>query len=211
MVSLLTLWRSCWKSQVGGVKEHADMVAKLRRVGKGLGVYQFDKVSVELNHIQFYYCSSSWLTEWRSHMARGGSDETPLHPSQGPNNRKGFTWVWDIRHRLVLDVDANENEKINCFMAQLTWLKFLCCTCLAKNIAKIMQPASILDHILDTFLCATIDHILDHLLMCNNSNRNDVFGLWRRFLIRPCILPIFDILWSATLKLTLLCRNCKRR
>lgn len=31
------------EEQVGGVKEHADMVAKLRRVGKGLGVYQFDK------------------------------------------------------------------------------------------------------------------------------------------------------------------------
>lgn len=30
------------EEQVGGVKEHADFVAKLRRVGKGLGVYQFD-------------------------------------------------------------------------------------------------------------------------------------------------------------------------
>lgn len=27
------------------MKEHADYVAKLRRVGKGLGVYQFDAVS----------------------------------------------------------------------------------------------------------------------------------------------------------------------
>ena len=32
--------------QVNGVKESADYVAKLRRVGKGLGVYQFDAVSL---------------------------------------------------------------------------------------------------------------------------------------------------------------------
>ena len=31
--------------QVNGVKEVSDYVAKLRRVGKGLGVYQFDQAS----------------------------------------------------------------------------------------------------------------------------------------------------------------------
>lgn len=30
------------------MKEHADMVAKLRRVGKGLGVYQFDQVNLAI-------------------------------------------------------------------------------------------------------------------------------------------------------------------
>ena len=34
--------------QVNGVKEVADYVSKLRRVGKGLGVYQFDAVSQPL-------------------------------------------------------------------------------------------------------------------------------------------------------------------
>ncbi len=34
------------EEQVHGVKECADYVAKLRRVGKGLGVYQFDDVSL---------------------------------------------------------------------------------------------------------------------------------------------------------------------
>lgn len=36
--------------QVNGVKEAADYVAKLRRVGKGLGVYQFDAVSFTSSH-----------------------------------------------------------------------------------------------------------------------------------------------------------------
>lgn len=30
-------------AQAGGVKEIADYVAQLRRVGRGLGVYEFDK------------------------------------------------------------------------------------------------------------------------------------------------------------------------
>ena len=34
--------------KVSGVKEVADYVSKLRRVGKGLGVYQFDAVSQSL-------------------------------------------------------------------------------------------------------------------------------------------------------------------
>ena len=58
------------EEQVGGVKEHADMVAKLRRVGKGLGVYQFDKVRFQLNHVQIYHCSSYWMNADGSQTAR---------------------------------------------------------------------------------------------------------------------------------------------
>jgi len=36
------------EEQVNGVKECADYVAKLRRVGKGLGVYMFDDVSTSV-------------------------------------------------------------------------------------------------------------------------------------------------------------------
>ena len=41
--------------QVNGVKEAADYVAKLRRVGKGLGVYQFDAVSLHQGYRPVYY------------------------------------------------------------------------------------------------------------------------------------------------------------
>lgn len=36
-------FRLWYVGQAGGVRQVADYVSKLRRVGKGLGVYEFDK------------------------------------------------------------------------------------------------------------------------------------------------------------------------
>ena len=54
--------------QVGGVKEISDYVTKLRRVGKGLGVYQFDQVRLLL----FRRFSSCTHCAWHASVSSAG-------------------------------------------------------------------------------------------------------------------------------------------